>query len=140
MGLIVVDASVAVKWVLEEPGSVEAVNLLAGGDRLHAPDLVTVEVTGAITRAFRNDRLNKAGVETALDAWADKLRDNTVELVPNDLYLRRAAEISCALRHPIPDCLYLALAKRLGAELVTADGTFAGRATAVWPRVRPLGA
>ena len=62
MGLIVVDASVAVKWVVEEPGSREAGFLLTGGDRLYAPDLLTIEVTGAITRAFRNGRLDDAEV------------------------------------------------------------------------------
>lgn len=139
MGLIVVDASVTVKWVLAEPDGALAEGLLSGGDKLHAPDLLTIEVAGAIARAFRNGRVDEAEVAAALDAWSDKLHDSSLELVPNDLCLRRSVEISCALPHPLPDCLYLALAERLGAELITADTTFVGRATLVWPHVRLLG-
>lgn len=139
MGLTVVDASVAVKWTLAEPDGALAERLLTGGGELRAPDLLTIEVAGAIARAFRNGRIDEAEVAAALDAWSDKLRDRSLELVPNDLCLRRAVEISCALRHPLADCLYLALAERLNADLVTADITFVGRAAAVWPRVRLLG-
>jgi predicted nucleic acid-binding protein len=40
----VVDASVAVKWYLEEPESEAALILLDGSFELHAPDLIYVEV------------------------------------------------------------------------------------------------
>ena len=43
----VVDASVAVKWLVEEPGSAEARELLAGEDSLLAPDLLVPEVCNA---------------------------------------------------------------------------------------------
>ena len=140
MGLIVVDASVAVKWVLQEFDSSVAVALLTGVDKPRAPDLLTVEVAGAIARAFRNRRVDVDEVTAALDAWSDRLRQRSLELVPNDLYLRRAVEISCALLHPLSDCLYLALAERLDADLVTTALTLRRRAAPVWPRVRLLGA
>ena len=37
---VVVDASVAVKWLLEEPGSKAAAALLRGRRKLIAPDLL----------------------------------------------------------------------------------------------------
>ena len=37
---LVVDASVACKWFVEEPGSADADKFLAGGDELVAPDLM----------------------------------------------------------------------------------------------------
>jgi predicted nucleic acid-binding protein len=138
--LIVVDASVALKWALNEPDSAVAANLLNGGHEPHAPDLLRVEGAGAITRAIRNGRLSAGTATRLVDAWLRGLGRNAVKIYPNEPDLRRAAEISCALLHPVPDCLYLALAERLGAELVTADATFVGRAVSVWPRVRLLGA
>ncbi len=140
MGLTVVDASVAAEWVLKEPDSLLAVALLGTDDPPHAPELIAVEGAGAVTRAFHNGRISLERVTEALDAWSDLLATGSVRLAPNGPDLRRAAEISCGPRHPIPDCLYLALAERLGAELVTADTAFVGRATAVWPHVRLLGA
>lgn len=141
MGLIVVDASAAVKWALAEPDSPAAEVLLTGGQDLFAPELLRLEGAGAITRAFHHGRLSADQAAEAVNDWLAQLRRGDVRLTPDRLDIGRAAEISCVLRHPIPDCLYLALAERLGAELVTADATtFAGRAASVWPRVRLLGA
>ena len=140
MGLIVVDASVAVKWALDEPDSPAAEALLTGGHKLCAPELLRLEGAGAITRAFRHGRLSPDQTAEAVDDWLAQLGRGDVGLTPDRFDVGRAAEISCILRHPIPDCLYLALAERLGAELVTADGPFVRRAATVWPRVRLLGA
>jgi predicted nucleic acid-binding protein len=138
--LIVVDASVAAKWVLEEAGTEQAVAILQGGEPLAAPELLQVEGAGAVTRAFRNGRIDAADAADALGAWFRTVAGGAVELSPNRLDLPRAAELSCAIHHPLNDCLYLALAERLGAELVTADAAFARRAPAAYPRVRLLGA
>lgn len=139
MGLTVVDASVAVKWVLDESDSPAAERLLTGGQELFAPELLRLEGAGAITRAFRHGRLSADEAAEAVDDWLAQLRRGDVKLTPDGFDVRRAAEVSSVLRHPIPDCLYLALAERLGAELVTADTTFVSRAAPVWPRVRLLG-
>jgi len=48
--MIVVDASVAVKWFFPEAGTAEAQQVLASGDRLAAPALIRVEVAAAIAR------------------------------------------------------------------------------------------
>jgi predicted nucleic acid-binding protein len=42
------------------------------------------------------------------------------------------------LSHPLQDCLYLALAERLGAPLVTADKKFVAKARASHTLVRVL--
>jgi predicted nucleic acid-binding protein len=136
LGLIVIDASVAVKWVLDEQDSDPAARLLRGPETLLAPELLLVEGAGAITRAFRQGRVTVARVNEAFETWVRGLEEGSVELVPNAFDLRRAAALSCDLRHPLPDCLYLALAERLGCELLTADATFARRAPAAYPNVR----
>jgi predicted nucleic acid-binding protein len=140
LGLIVIDASVAVKWVLDERDSDFAAKLLHSPETLTAPELLLVEGVGAITRAFRQGRVTQARVGEAFDTWVRGLEKGSVGLVPNALDLRRAAVFSCDLRHPLPDCLYLALAERLGCELLTADATFARRAAAAYANVRLFGA
>ena len=42
--------------------------------------------------------------------------------------LPRHRELALHLAHPLADCLYLALAERLGVALITADRAFARRA------------
>ncbi len=60
-GVLVVDCSVAVKWVLHEAGHVEALHLLeeekSGSLFLIAPDLLLTEFASVIARrAGRTDR------------------------------------------------------------------------------------
>jgi predicted nucleic acid-binding protein len=49
-------------------------------------------------------------------------------LLPDADYLASASELALQLTRPLADCLYLALAERLGVALVTADRAFARRA------------
>ena len=60
----------------------------------------------------------------------------------DDALERRALDLAMALAHPVHDCLYLALAERMGASMVTADTRFL-RALAGTPfeaLAHPLGA
>ena len=52
--MIVIDASVAAKWFLPEIGSDEAVKLQEGTAELIGPELIRMEVAGAITRRVRD--------------------------------------------------------------------------------------
>ena len=133
--MIVVDASVAVKWVLTEPGSRRAMALFRSGEVMAAPDLLRIEGAGAITRAFRAGRLPAEEVPARLELWLDAFA-GVVNLVGSEPHLRRAAALSCELRHPLPDCLYLALAEHLDVQLLTADAVFAGRAAAMHSRIQ----
>ena len=49
-------------------------------------------------------------------------------LLPDADDIEAAARLAMALQHPLPDCLYLAAAERLGAALITADRAFVRRA------------
>lgn len=53
--------------------------------------------------------------------WLGWVGEGVVHLVPTAELLEAAYEISLALDHQLPDCLYLALARREDAPLVTAD-------------------
>ena len=67
--MIVVDASVAAKWYLNEPGSAEAASLLTCDDALIAPALIRVEVTGAILRRYREKKLSEGRAKEACELW-----------------------------------------------------------------------
>ncbi|WP_349369413.1 type II toxin-antitoxin system VapC family toxin [Salinarimonas sp.] len=116
-GAVVVDASVAVKWLLPEPDSPMAETLLSGGVRLMAPDLVLVEVANALWRKRRVAQVTDA----AAAAMQEDLPQFFARLHPVGSLMTRALAISFALDHPVYDCVYLALAEREGCPLVTAD-------------------
>ena len=80
--MIVVDASVIVKWFVPEVGTVQAKALLATGDELVTPELACVEVASALIRRGIRRELAGTDVESALGAWFRALADGQVFLLP----------------------------------------------------------
>ena len=121
----VVDASVALKWVLDEPGSVAASELL-DGRWLFAPPLLATEVANALWVVARRGQITGAEAEDALDL----ILRAPFQPLPSGLNLpRRALELARLLDHPVYDCTYLALAITLEWPVVTADRRFADAAS-----------
>ena len=116
---LVVDASVAVKWLVKEEGSDRAEALKS--ENLHAPSLIRIEVANVLRTLATSGRLEDAEALQALDL----VLDAPVRLYePTDALMRGALAFALRLKHPIYDCLYLALAVDLGTRLVTADRRF----------------
>jgi predicted nucleic acid-binding protein len=117
----VLDASVALKWVLPEFDSPQAHQVRAafqsGVHDLISPDIFPVEIAHALTRAERQQRIS---VGDSLVLLADILSSCPV-LHDGLPLLDRAAELSSHLRIGVYDCLYVALAEQEACELVTAD-------------------
>ncbi len=114
---IVVDASVAVKWVLPEDRSEQAAAIRGEDDDLIAPSLVCAEIGSAIWRAAVRGDVPAAEARKHLQvAIAHYSR-----IIPLEELADRAIELAIRLRHPIYDCLYLALAERERCTLITAD-------------------
>ena len=122
--MIVLDASVIVKWFVPEVGHAAAKALLGASDALMAPELARVEVASALIRKGLRQELAAADVESTLSAWFRALADGQVVLLRDADHLEAAAKLALELRHPLPDCLYLAAAERCGAALITADRAF----------------
>lgn len=120
---IVVDASIALKWVLEEPGSDAAEELLEKD--LAAPSLWLLEVGNALWRRTVRGELTQAEAVERLT----ELTKAPVANVPLEQDLSEAMRLALQLNHPVYDCLYLALAKRLGTYVITANTRF-GQAVA----------
>ena len=112
---LVIDASVAIKWVIQEHGTPEALSLRR--HRLFAPELLVPECANVLWKKARRNELtaNEAGLAARLLQRAD------VELAPMRALLEPATELAIAMDHPAYDCTYLALAESLSCDLVTAD-------------------
>lgn len=98
------------------------------GESLVAPTPIQSEVAAAVARKARSGEIDALSATAALNDWLLALRDGVVGLEPDRSDLPAAFRLSLRLRHPLQDCLYLALAERAGAPLVTAARTFAARA------------
>jgi predicted nucleic acid-binding protein len=135
--MIVVDASVAVKWLVSEKDEDAAEDLLRTELEVAGPLLLRVEVTAAVARKARYREIPEAEAAAAIELWAAILRGE-IALFAEDADLARALKLSLELNHPLQDCIYLALAERLDAPLVTADEKFAAKARRRYSRVRML--
>lgn len=120
---LVVDASVALKWFVDEPGSDQARALIDEDAALMAPELLVAEVCNGAWRLARLGVLGAAERGTIASEIAT-LFDRVVPLTP---LAPRAMLIAAAVDHPVYDCFYVALAEREACRLVTADGRFRER-------------
>ena len=118
---LVVDASVAVKWLVAEEDSDAADRLLAGGDDLYAPRLMVSEVANAVWRKARMGEIERGQAGILMAAVSEM----PVHWSSDETVCVDAVRLAVALDRPVYDCVYLALAHRVDAQLVTADARFA---------------
>jgi predicted nucleic acid-binding protein len=114
---LVVDASIGLKWYLDETHASVARLLLNGRDELSVPHLFFTEIGNVLWRRWRRKQLSARVVVATLEAI------ETVRLtVWEDRSLLWDA-MAIALRRgcSVYDSLYLALADRIDGRLVTAD-------------------
>ncbi len=119
MNTLVIDPSIAIKWVVEEDGTADALTLRRHA-KLIAPDLLTAECANVLWKKVRRDELSKDEAFLA----ARLLQAADVELLPTRLLLEAATRSAIEIDHPAYDCLYLALAAERGCRFVTADERF----------------
>jgi predicted nucleic acid-binding protein len=117
----ILDSNIALKWVLAEPDTAKAKKLREeyqkGIHSLVSPEVFTVEVAHALTRA---ERQGKIAVGQAGILWAD-IMSTSPRLEPSGRLVPRAIEISSSMQVGVYDCLYIALAELEACELATAD-------------------
>jgi predicted nucleic acid-binding protein len=113
----VVDASVAVKWFVEEQRSGAARAVLASGQPVIAPDLIVPEVCNT---AWKKARLGDISPEQA-EAIVQALPLSFDRLVAAAPLSSRALQLALRFGHPAYDCFYLALAQDAAAPLITDD-------------------
>ena len=130
---LVVDASVVIKWVVPEAGTIEALDLL---ERFApcAPDLVVAECADILWKKVIRGELDAREADTA----ARLLEASALETRGTRHLLGRATALAVSLGHPAYDCLYLALAGEMNLPFVTADERLAGKLAGAPPLDPPV--
>lgn len=136
-GRVVVDASVAVKWYLPEPGSGAAAELLAAPIVRLAPDLLATDVGNVLWTRVQRRELRPLDALSIAEAFVST---RPVDLRASSVLLQGAIEIAVSLRCPVYDALYLGLAVAENCRVVTADDRLIrlARGSALEPFVQRL--
>ena len=117
MSVLVVDASVVIKWFVPEIHSDAARRLLSAPHQYVSPDLLFPEVGNAIWKKVRRGELtNGEGRRLAAD-----ISSVAVDTVSTRGLVIDAHALAVATGLTVYDATYLALAVRLGTALITAD-------------------
>jgi predicted nucleic acid-binding protein len=115
--ILIVDASVAIKWFVREVLHDEALVLLDHPDRLQAPELIVPELTNAAWKKCLREEITRKQAQMIVAAVPRYVS----VLYSISLDHERALEIALLLKHPVYDCVYLACAERVGGIVVTTD-------------------
>lgn len=123
--MLVLDASALASWLMPDETGVELAALCARHDVFAAPNLLWAEIRNILVVAERRGRIDRDAVDMAIAA-IDEL-GIVLDHAPSS-----PAVIGLCRRHGLTvyDALYLDLALREGAELVTLDAALARAARA----------
>lgn len=136
MTSFVLDASVAVKWVIPPASETlmdESLHLLQrymkGDINFIVPDVFWPEVGNVLWKGFRQRRWTKSFAETAVTNITERgfFTVSSLTLMPE------ALKIAFARDRSVYDCLYVALAVQFKTELITADDRLANALAARLP-------
>ena len=129
MPTCVLDASAAIRVITGDPVASQWRDQLKKAPLVLAPELMLSEVANTLWKLQRGGNLNGLDPQTLL---ADA-RDLVDQIEPDRHLQVEALALACHLDHPVYDCLYLALARREAAQLLTADQRLEGLASKVLP-------
>ena len=139
-GSVVVDASLAVKWLVEEDGSGKAhaafQSWVAQDITRIAPHFMPFEVANALHRRMLRGELNAGD---SIRMIASLLASRLEFRQPPDLHVRALQLATQLKQNAAYDAHYLALAESVGCELWTADERFYRAASPSIDSVRCLG-
>jgi len=117
--IVIVDASAAVKLVLDEDGSELARRAWDEADEIVSPAVVLSEVAAAITAAHRAGRIDEPATATAHLAWR-RLAGSFDLRVVDDSLGEAARQIAERASVRGMDAIYLAVAEELNDSVATA--------------------
>ena len=113
----VLDASATVRLILGDPAAAPLAQPLREAALVLAPELMLTEVANTLWKLQRSEQLSDLDPQQLLADARD-----LVDRVEPDRHLQaEALALACHLNHPVYDGLYLALARREAASLLSAD-------------------
>ena len=128
-GALVLDASAVIRIVEGSEQAAALSEMVLNADLVLAPELMLTEVANALWRLQRAGQLPAADLQRQFSQAAA-----LVDHIEPDRHLQvEALSLACHLNHPVYDCLYLALARREAAALLTADQRLLSLAAQVLP-------
>lgn len=125
--IAVVDASAAVRLLLAPLENPALRGVLLDADLVLAPELYAAETANALWKYGRAGVLTPADAARMLDACLE-LPDEYAGLVESAV---ASFDLACRHRSTVYDMLYLSLAQKRGATLITADRRLAHLARAL---------
>ena len=129
MSAIALDASAAIRAVLAPHENRALLDLLGEAAPVYAPHLLVAETANALWKYVRAGQLD-TGV--ALEAHADAL-SLVDELIDDAVLFPEALQLASQGHRPVYDCMYLVVARRHAAGLLSADkGRVPSRGVAPW--------
>jgi predicted nucleic acid-binding protein len=118
LSVIVVDASVGVKWFVPEVHAAGARQWRNGPDELHVPAFFfDLEIANILWKKARRAEITRADADLILG----QLPALPLTRHPEPPLLTSAFDLADRTQRTVYDCLYLALAVQLGGRMVTAD-------------------
>ncbi len=114
---IVLDTCAAVEVVLGRAQSTELSELLAQAEWVVAPDLYISEVSNVFWKYHRFENLPFQDAEEKLEQSINLVDD----FVSTRDFYKEAFMFSCLVGRPVYDSMFLVLARRLSARLLTVD-------------------
>ena len=137
---LVVDASLAAKWVLAEDRTQDALALLADwqaqGSVLTVPGWFACEVTNVLYKRVWRQEITVLDAQVGIETLLTFVEFHEIEPEVS----KRALEIAASLGRPATyDSHYVALSEQLGCELWTADERFWNAVGASFPWVKWVG-
>lgn len=113
---IVVDASVAIKWIVPEQDTEAARDVVARHEPI-APQLIYAECTNILWKKVGRSEMTSEQAFAALDL----IETYGIETSSMQALASTALDLSFALDHPAYDCFYVALSFIEECDFITAD-------------------
>jgi len=114
---LVIDASVAAKWIKPEVHSEYAAHVLQGPYTLFAPDLLWPEVGNILWKSVQRQEIAPGEAQEGLRV----LLRYPITIVPGQSLITTALDIALHYQQTVYDALYVAMATSRNCQLVTAD-------------------
>lgn len=123
---MIVDANIAVHWFVATEFSRPAARFRDRAD-LTAPAFILVEVGNVLCKHSRAGKIDPRHCERSILLLEYLLKG----AIPNENLLPQAIRLALVNKHPVYDCLYLALALEQREPLATADRRLAAIAVSI---------